>query len=1001
MQSNRIPTGGRIDRNTTLNFQFNGKSLQGYAGDTLASALLANDVKLINRSIKYHRPRGIVGIGAEEPNALMQLETGGQTLANCRATQVELYQGLTARTVNGWPSLRHDLLALNGMFAQFLPAGFYYKTFMWPKRRWMKYEHHIRKIAGLGVAPDKEDPDHYDKLHAHCDVLVIGGGAAGIAAALECGRAGARVILADEQQEFGGQLLNGRETINGRPATEWVDQATAELSSMADVRLLSRSTVFGYYEHNFLAILERVTDHLPPTDSLLPRQRLWHVRAKQVVIASGSFERPLVFHNNDRPGIMLASAISGYLNRFAVKPGSRAVVFTNNDSAYQTALDLLDAGTRVAAIVDSRDSSPDSLAGKLQAREIPVYSRSVIADTFGSTGLNAVEIMQFSTDRKGVTGKIHRLSCDLLAVSGGWTPALDMYGQSGGKTRFDAARSCFVPGQSVQAERSAGSCNGNFGLSECLQEGSTSGAQAAHAAGFGDGRRSLEDFSIPETKLGVQPLWIVPSRFPLGRGPKQFVDFQNDTSAADILMAARENFQSIEHVKRYTLLGFGTDQGKLGNVNGIGILSIALGKDMGAVGTTTFRPAYTPVTFGALAGPDVGHLADPLRKTPMDGWHEKAGAIFENVGQWRRPLYYAQAGETMEDAVRRECLATQQSIGVLDASTLGKIDVQGRDAVEFFNRVYTNSKSTLKVGRCSYGLMLGEDGMVFDDGVAARLEEGRFILTTTTGGAARVMSWLERWLQTEWPDLKVYLTSVTDHWGTISINGPNSRNLLSELSNDIDFSREAFSFMSVRHGHIAAVPARVFRISFSGELAYEVTVPASYALAVWEKVFEVGKKYGITPYGTETMHVLRAEKGYVIVGQDTDGSLTPGDLGMDWIMSKKNDFLGKRSLSRSDTAREGRKQLVGLLPESPKEVLPEGAQIIGEPRFTIPAKMLGHVTSSYQSARVGRSIALGVLKAGRSRIGSPVYIPLRNGKVIKATVTEPIFYDTEGKLQNA
>jgi sarcosine oxidase subunit alpha len=1002
MQSNRLPAGGRIDRNKLLSFRFNGKSLQGFAGDTLASALLANDVKFISRSIKYHRPRGIMGIGPEEPNALLQLEDGARTLANCRATQVELYDGLTARSVNGWPSLHFDLLALNGFFAPLLPSGFYYKTFMWPKRYWMNYEHFIRKISGSGFAPNEEDPDRYDKVNAHCDVLVIGAGAAGLAAALESGRTGARVILADEQPEFGGQLLNGREKISGRPAMEWVERAVAELAAMPEVRLLSRSSVFGYYDHNFLAILERVTDHLPPAGNRFPRQKLWHVRAKQVVIASGSFERPLVFHNNDRPGIMLASAISAYLNRYAVRPGVRAAVFTNNNSAYQTAMDLLDTGTNVTAMIDSRNNLTGELPAKLHARGVTIYSGSVVTNTFGSSCLEAVELAQVSADRSGVGGKGRRLPCDLLAVSGGWSPALDMHCQSGGKARFDAARACFVPGQIVQAERSAGSCNGSFGLNNCLLEGSISGAEAAYAAGFGDGRSSLGEVSVSTTaEPGVQPLWIAPSRFALGRGPKQFVDFQNDTSVADIVMAARENFHSIEHVKRYTLLGFGTDQGKLSNVNGIGVLSAALGKDMAAIGTTTFRPAYTPVTFGALAGRDIGALADPLRKTPMDRWHEKAGAMFENVGQWRRPWYYPQPHETLHDAVRRECLATQRSVGVLDASTLGKIDVQGSDAAEFLNRIYTNNKSILQVGRCSYGLMLGEDGMVFDDGVTARVGEAHFFLTTTTGGAARVMSWLERWLQTEWPGLKVYLTSVTDHWATISINGPSSRRLLSELSDDIDFSKEAFAFMSFRQGHVAGVPARVFRISFSGELAYEVNIPANYGLEVWEKIFEVGKKYEMTPYGTETMHVLRAEKGYVIVGQDTDGSMTPGDLGMDWILSKKKDFLGRRSLSRSDTVRPGRKQLIGLLPEFPEDLLPEGGQIIGEPRFTIPAQMLGHVTSSYLSARIGRSIALGMLKGGRSRIGNSVYIPLRSGRVIKATVTEPVFYDPEGKLQNA
>ena len=497
----------------------------------------------------------------------------------------------------------------------------------------------------------------------------------------------------------------------------------------------------------------------------------------------------------------------------------------------------------------------------------------------------------------------------------------------------------------------------------------------------------------------TQPVWVVPSRFPLGKGPKQFVDFQNDTSVSDIVVAAKESFHSIEHIKRYTLLGFGTDQGKLSNVNGIAILAQVLQRDMGSIGTTRFRPAYTPVTFGALAGRDVGVLADPVRKTAIHEWHERAGAVFENVGQWKRPWYFPQRGEDIHAAVGRECLAVQQSVGVLDASTLGKIEVRGPDAAEFLNRVYTNDKAGLKIGRCSYGLMLGEDGMVFDDGVTARLAENHFWLTTTTGGAARVMTWLERWLQTEWPDLKVYLTSVTDHFATLSINGPKSRALVSELSEGIDFSGAAFPFMSFREGKFAGVPARIFRISFSGELAYEVYVPSNYARFVWDTLFAVGRTHDITPYGTETMHVLRADKGYILVGQDTDGSLTPLDLGMKWIVSKNKDFLGKRSLSRTDTIRPGRKQLIGLLTEDPNRVLPEGGQIIAEPRSNPPMPMLGHVTSSYFSARVGRSIALAVMKGGQNRLGDSVCIASTRG-VTKATVVKPVFYDPEGKLQN-
>jgi sarcosine oxidase, subunit alpha len=1002
MQCNRLSSAGRIDRSKVLPFTFNGKTCEGYRGDTLASALLANGVRVVGRSFKYHRPRGIVGSGAEEPNAILQIGVGERTLANYRATQVELYEGLVAKSVNAWPSVEFDLLALNGYLSNLIPSGFYYKTFMWPASFWSMYEHLIRKSSGLGTSPFEPDPDRYEKCAAHCDVLVIGGGPSGLAAALEAGRRGARVIVADDQVEFGGRLLDGTEMIDGSPATAWVKATVSELKSMPEVQLLSRSTVFGYYDHNFLGVLERVTDHIPPGPSVAPRQRLWHIRAKQVVIAAGAFERPLVFHNNDRPGVMLASAVSAYINRYAIAPGRRAIVFTNNDSAYCTVLDLINAGISIAAVVDVRTEVESDLVARVRQKGIELMQGHVVANVSGTASVKAVEIARIDSRSGLLETQSRSIQCDLLAVSGGWSPTLDMHCQSGAKAQFDEFRACFVPGKSVQAERSAGSCNGSLLLSECLHEGIVAGATAAQTAGYG-GSDMLVSVPLVQDTLEhpLRPTWIVPSRFSLGRGPKQFVDLQNDTSAADIRMAVRENYQSVEHVKRYTLLGFGTDQGKLGNVNGIGILAKCLGTDIASVGTTTFRPAYSPVTFGALAGRDVGSLFDPIRITPMHQWHVDAGATFENVGQWKRAWYYPHGSETIHDSVKRECLATQNSVGILDYSTLGKIEVEGPDAARFLNLVYTNDKSRLAIGRCNYGFMLSEDGSILDDGITARLGDSRFYLTTTTGGAARVMASLERWLQTEWPELKVYLTSVTDHWANISVNGPNSRKLLSELCDDIDLSRDSFPFMSFREGIVAGVSARVFRVSFSGELAYEVSVPASFGRGVWDELIAHGKKYEITPYGTETMHVLRAEKGYVIVGQDTDGSITPSDLGMNWILSKDKDFVGKRSLSRSAATQPGRKQLVGLLTEDPHKVLEEGAHVVDRPSVSIPMPMLGHVTSSYFGARVGRSLALALLKDGRKRIGDVVYVPALDGPVAKATITRPVFYDPQGALQNA
>ncbi len=992
----RTAQGGAIDRAERLAFSFNGKRYHGYSGDTLASALLANGVRLVGRSWKYHRPRGIVAAGVEESNAIVQLGVGARTVPNALATMVELYDGLAARSVNCWPDAERDYGAIAGAFSRLLPAGFYYKTFMWPRGLWHRYEHYIRKAAGLGVAPEERDPDRYEKMNAHCDVLVVGGGPAGLAAGLSAARAGARVIVADEQREFGGNLLGSRDQIDGVPALEWVRASLAELSSLPEVRLLLRSTAFGYHDHNFLTIQERLTDHLPEASRRGPRERVWRVRAQEVVLATGAHERPLVFANNDRPGIMLASAVSTYVNRYAVRPGTAAVVFTNNDSAYATALDLLDAGIPLTALVDARAQVTATVVANLRARGVQVLTGAVVVNALGRQRVRGVEVMAF--DGRSVQGRKRTLACDLLAVSGGWSPAVHLYAQSGGRPVWDEVKACFVPGASVQAERSAGACNGSFALARCVAEGLHAGAAAALRALHGEvaGPAPLQiDGTVERTLL---PLWRVPG--PRRRGPKAFVDYQNDVSTEDIALAAREGYRSIEHVKRYTALGFGTDQGKLGNINGMAILAEALGQTIAQTGTTTFRPNYTPVTFGAVAGRDVAELFDPDRKTALHEWHVERGALFENVGQWKRPWYYPRCGESLHDAVKRECLAVRRSVGVMDASTLGKIDIQGPDAVRLLEWVYTNAWAKLGVGRCRYGLMLDENGMVMDDGVTTRLGEHHYLMTTTTGGAARVLAWLERWLQTEWTDMKVYLTSVTDHWTTIAVAGPNSREVLQALCADVDFSNAAFPFMSYRAGTIADVAARVMRISFSGELAYEINVPANVARHVWDEVMRAGAAYDITPYGTETMHVLRAEKGYIIVGQDTDGSVTPVDLGMEGMVAKSKDCIGKRSLARSDTARPDRKQLVGLLTEQPNEVLPEGAQLTEDPHAAIPVAMVGHVTSSYYSATLGHSIALALVNSGRSKTGQSIYAPLEDGRIVAAKLVSPVFYDPEGSRQN-
>ena len=995
----RLAEGGRIDRTRPVAFRFNDTPYGGYAGDTLASALLANGVHLVGRSFKYHRPRGIFSAGAEEPNALVQLGEGARSDPNMRATQVELIEGLTAKSQNCWPGVGFDVSAILDKLSRFLPAGFYYKTFMWPASLWMKYEYVIRHAAGLGVAPRERDPDHYDKTYAHCDVLVVGAGPAGLAAALAAAETGARVVLAEQDAALGGALLGAKdETIGGKPALDWVAAARARLEADDEVTVLTRTTAYAYFDHNFIGLIERVTDHLVEKPDRLPRQRLWKLRANQVVLATGAIERPLVFCDNDRPGIMLAEACRTYLNRYAVKPGSKAVVFTNNDGAYRTALDMAAAGIEIAAIVDLRPAPEGPASERAEADGLPVLAGHAIVGTRGGKRIAGVRVARISADGTRIEGEAEALDCDLLAVSGGWNPTVHLFSQSRGKVVFDPARGCFVPGESAQAERSAGACNGAFGLATCLAQGVAAGQDAAKAAGFKlKGRRKKAPKAGDETFLPARWQWLVPSDEPLGRGGKHFVDLHNDVTADDLKLALREGYRSIEHIKRYTTTGMGTDQGKTSNVNAIGIIAETLGRPIPEVGVTTFRAPYTAVTFGAFAGRDVDDLLDATRRTPIHAWHARNGAPFEDVGQWKRPWYYPRPGETMHDAVNREVKAVRDSLGVVDASTLGKIDIQGKDAAEFLNRMYTNAWSKLEIGKCRYGLMLGENGMVMDDGVTARLGEHHYLMTTTTGNAAPVMAHLEEYLQTEWPELEVKLTSVTEQFATVSLSGPNARKLLAELTSDIELSANALPHMGWAHGTVAGIGARVFRVSFTGEMSYEINVPASFGLALWQAVMTAGEKYDITPFGTETMHVLRAEKGFIIVGQETDGSVTPLDLGMDWILSKKKDFIGKRSLTRPDMLKPDRKQLVGLFTEDPNEVLPEGAQLVETLRDKPPMTMVGHVSSSYYSPNLERSFALALVKGGRAKMGHKLVSPLVGGKTVACTITRPVFLDPDGE----
>ena len=1004
LQPNRLPHGGRIDRSRPLAFSFDDRACEGFAGDTLASALIAGGVSLVGRSFKLRRPRGIMGIGAEEPNAIMQIGEGAAAQPNLPATQVELREGLSARTTRGWPGVRFDIGAVNDLFGRVLGAGFYYKTFMWPRSWWKHYEHAIRKSAGFGQAPDGPDPDSYEHMNAHCDVLVAGGGPAGLMAALAAAKSGARVILADEQNEFGGSLLASAASIDGMPAADWVGSVIAELQGLEDCVLLPSSTVFGYHDHNFLTIAERRAVHPDGSDGGGVRERLWRVRARQVVLAQGSLERPLVFCNNDRPGVMLASAVSTYVERYAVLPGRRAVVFTNNDSAYRAAISLAEAGAEVAAIVDSRfggggrTGSAGELGARVQALGIPVLTGHVVSNVTGRRRVTGAGIARWNGDSWGNVRNTIRMDCDLVAVSGGWSPAVHLHSQAGGRLDWDESRHCFLPGEARQAHVSAGAGNGKWSLGECLADGLRAGTEAVSRLGL-----KPAGVRAPETAAGagenpIEALWRVPAARDAGRCPRQFIDFQNDATVADIRLAAREGYRNVEHVKRYTALGFGTEQGKLGNINGMAVLADVLGKAIPEVGTTTFRPAYTPVSFGVCAGESVGELYDPVRTTAIHEWHQAAGAPMETVGQWHRPWYFPRDGEDLHAAVARECLAVRRSLGVMDASTLGKIDACGPDVVEFLERIYTHNVGRMKVGRCAYGVIPGEDGMLMDDGVMARTGEQRFYLTTTTGGAAAVLDWMEKWLQTEWPELEVYLTSLTDHYSTIAVAGPNSRSLLEKLGCDVPLDKESFPFMTTKPAVLAGMRVTLFRVSFSGELAFEINIDSNNALAMWRKIIEAGAEFDITPYGTEAMHVLRAEKGFIIAGQDTDGSVTPVDLGMNWLLSKEKDFLGKRSLQRPDSLREDRKQWVGLLSQDGRTVLPEGTQLIDDTGK--PAAMCGHVTSSYFSACLGHPIALALVAGGRQRKGETIYAARSGRDPLPVRIVSPVFYDPKGRRQH-
>lgn len=984
-QRNRLAEGGLIDRGKIVRFSFDGQSLTGHEGDTLASALLANGIRLVGRSFKYHRPRGILSAGSEEPNALVELRTGARREPNTRATTIELYEGLDAASQNRWPSLKLDLLAVNQLFAPIFGAGFYYKTFMWPPSFWERvYEPMIRRAAGLGRGAGLPDPDHYEKAFAFCDVLVIGGGPAGIAAALAAARTGARVILCDEDFRLGGRLLAERYEIDGKPALEWLRAAEAELARLPECRILRRTTVQGVYDGGTYAAVERVNDHVPVPPEHEPRQRLWKIVAKRAVLCAGAIERPIVFGNNDRPGVMLAGAVRAYLNRFGVAPGRRAIVIADNDDAFRTAVDLADSGIEVAAVIDPR-KVPSAAAGEAAEQASAQYfPGAAIENVRGRQGVSGVAI-------RDAGGKIHVFDCDLIAVSGGWAPSVHLTTHLNGKPQWNEALAALIPGTLPPGMSVAGAAKGSFGLGACLAEGHAAGAVAAAECGF-----AAPSSAAPKAKnesTAATPVWHIASR------GKAFVDFQNDVAVSDVKLAAREGFRIPEHVKRYTTLGMATDQGKTGNLSGAAVLAEATGRYLGAVGTTTFRPPFTPIAISTFAGHHRGPDFRPARLAPSHRWAEEQGAVFVEVGPWLRAAYYPWPGEQPQDSVNREVATVRDKVGVCDVSTLGKIDVQGPDAGIFLDRIYANTFSTLPVGKARYGLMLREDGFVMDDGTTARLAEDHYFMTTTTANAVKVMQHLEFCHQVLWPDLDVQMVSVTEQWAQYAVAGPRARDVLQGVVDPAhDISNAAFPYLACGEVTVCGgVPARLYRLSFSGELAYEIGVPAEYGDSLIRELLQAGAAFGIAPYGTEALGVLRIEKGHP-AGAELNGQTTAHDLGMGKLLSAKKDFIGRFMAQRPALTDPARPTLVGLRPINREDRLRAGAHLVPKDAEAVAKNDQGYVTSVAFSPSLGHWLGLGLLSRGPERHGEIVraYDPVRGGDV-PVEVTGPCFIDPEGE----
>lgn len=989
--SRRLKTGGRlIDRTRPLEFTFDGKPLRGYAGDTLASALLANGHLVMGRSFKYHRPRSVVSSGPEEPNALLSIGDGPRFEPNQRATVQMLYDGLTARSQNAWPTLAFDVGRINDLGARFLPAGFYYKTFMAPRPFWKHvFEPVIRKAAGLGAAPTDADADRYEFRYDFCDTLVVGGGIAGLTAALGAMQAGERVILVESRGHFGGRTLVDGATIDGKAASLWVNDAVETLENAKNVQVIPRCEASGVYDHGYVLCTQDLTGFR--TDKTGPRERVLRLRTKRVITATGAIERPLSFAGNDIPGVILASAVRDYIADHGVAAGDRTVIVTNNDDAYRTAKVLLEAGLRVPAIIDVRPKPDSNIIREIKALGVNVHVGRAIAKVHGNDRVTAVSICL----QAGDGAVMQEIRCDAVAMSGGWSPVVHLWSHCGGKLWWDEARAMFRPDADHPPR-------GADGASFVITAGAASGAltpaevleDAAEAVGIDP------PICDPVTEDDILPVWIMPD----GAGPdlraKMWVDFQNDVKVSDVRLAAQEGFESVEHAKRYTTLGMATDQGKLSNINGLAVLADRLDVTIPQVGTTTFRPPYTPTTIGALAGEARGATFQPLRKTPIHDWADAQGAYWEPVGQWRRPYCFPKPGESHAEAIAREVKNTRQSVGILDASTLGKLIVRGPDAGRFLDMMYTNMMSTLKPGRCRYGLMCDENGFLIDDGVVARIDAQTWLCHTTTGGADRIHAWMEDWLQCEWWDWQVHVVNLTEQFAQIAVVGPNARKTLETLGG-MDVSADALPFMAWADGQLGGFDVRVFRISFSGELSYEIAVAAGQGLALWETLMKAGAAQGVTPYGTEALHVMRAEKGFIMIGDETDGTVIPQDLGLDWAISqKKDDYLGKRGQMRSAFQRADRWKLVGL-ETLDGSVLEDGAYAVGAGlNANGQRRVQGRVTSTYLSPTLGRGIALGLVERGPERMGDVIRVTRIGQDPVEVRIVSPVFFDPEGKKAN-